>query len=93
MKWKPSYFTREQMEERRREGGRLLREGKLSKVEIARQLGVSRASVTLGEVIGSKRPKRFDRYKSVWANLKVECRTEEKAETTVETRSQASQDS
>lgn len=46
MKWKPSYFTREQMEERRREGGRLLREGKLSKAEIARQLGVSRGSVT-----------------------------------------------
>jgi len=46
MKWKPSYFTRAQMEERRREGGRLLREGKLSKAEIARQLGVSRASVT-----------------------------------------------
>jgi transposase len=46
MKWKPSYFTREQMEERRREGGRLLQEGKISKAEIARQLGVSRASVT-----------------------------------------------
>lgn len=34
------------MEERRLAGGRLLREGKLSKAEIARQLGVSRASVT-----------------------------------------------
>ena len=46
MEWKPSHFTREQMEERRLAGGRLLREGKLSKAEIARQLGVSRASVT-----------------------------------------------
>jgi putative transposase len=33
------------MEERRREGGRLLRAGKLTKAEIARQLGVSRATV------------------------------------------------
>ena len=35
------------MEERRQAGGRLLREGKLTKAEIARQLGVSRASVTV----------------------------------------------
>ena len=33
------------MEERRREGARLLRAGKLTKAEIARQLGVSRAAV------------------------------------------------
>jgi putative transposase len=33
------------MEERRKEGGRLLKAGKLSKAEIARQLGVSRATV------------------------------------------------
>lgn len=46
MTWKPSYLTREQMEERRREGGRLLRAGKLTKAEIARQLGVSRATVS-----------------------------------------------
>lgn len=45
MTWKPSYLTREQMEERRREGARLLRAGKLTKAEIARQLGVSRAAV------------------------------------------------
>ena len=45
MTWKPSYLTREQMEERRMEGGRLLKAGKLTKAEIARQLGVSRASV------------------------------------------------
>lgn len=46
MRWKPSYLTREQMEERRREGGRLLKAGKLSQAEIARQLGVSRATVS-----------------------------------------------
>ena len=46
MTWKPSYLTREQMEERRLEGGRLLKAGKLSQAEIARKLGVSRASVS-----------------------------------------------
>lgn len=46
MIWKPSYLTREQMEERRLEGGRLLKEGKLSQAEIARHLGVSRATVS-----------------------------------------------
>jgi putative transposase len=46
MKWKPSYLSREQMEERRLEGGRLLKEGKLSQAEIARHLGVSRATVS-----------------------------------------------
>lgn len=34
------------MEERRQTGGRLLKAGKLSQAEIARQLGVSRASVS-----------------------------------------------
>lgn len=46
MTWKPSYLTREQMEERRLEGGRLLKAGKLTQAEIARQLGVSRATVS-----------------------------------------------
>jgi len=46
MTWKPSYLTREQMEERRLEGGRLLKEGKLSQAEISRHLGVSRATVS-----------------------------------------------
>ena len=46
MTWKPSYLSREQMEERRLEGGRLLKEGKLSQAEIARQLDVSRATVS-----------------------------------------------
>lgn len=34
------------MEERRQAGGRLLKAGKLSQAEIARQLGVSRASIS-----------------------------------------------
>jgi putative transposase len=46
MIWTPSKLTREQMEERRLEGGRLLKEGKLSQAEIARRLGVTRGSVT-----------------------------------------------
>jgi transposase len=39
-------LTREQMEERRLAGGRLLKSGKLSQADIARQLGVSRATVS-----------------------------------------------
>lgn len=46
MAWKPSHLTREQMEERRLAGGRMLKAGKLSQAEIARHLGVSRASVS-----------------------------------------------
>ena len=46
MTWKPSYLTREQMEERRLEGGPLLKAGKLSQAEIARHLSVSRATVS-----------------------------------------------
>jgi transposase len=46
MTWKPAYLTREQMEERRLEGGRLIKAGKLSQAEISRQLGVSRATVS-----------------------------------------------
>src|SRR5919107_1815422 len=43
--WRPAHLTPKQMEERRLEAARLLREGRLSQAEIARQLGVSRASV------------------------------------------------
>ena len=46
MTWKPSRLTRDQMEERRLKGGRLLKAGKLSQAEIARQLSVSRATVS-----------------------------------------------
>jgi putative transposase len=46
MAWKPSQLTRGQMEERRLMGGRLLQKGKQSQSEIARRLGVSRATVS-----------------------------------------------
>lgn len=46
MNWTPTRLTLEQKEERRRRGGQLLKAGKLSKAEIARQLGVSRAAVS-----------------------------------------------
>jgi transposase len=45
MKWTPTHLTLDQKEERRRRGGQLLKAGKLSQAEIARQLGVSRAAV------------------------------------------------
>ena len=45
MSWQPSKLTREQMEERRRRGAELLRANKMTKAEIARELGVSRAAV------------------------------------------------
>jgi putative transposase len=43
--WRPAHLTPEQMEERRLEAARLLRQGQLSQADIARRLGVSRASV------------------------------------------------
>ena len=46
IRWKPTRLTREQMEERRLAGGRLLKAKKLQQAEIARRLGVSRAAVT-----------------------------------------------
>jgi len=46
MEWKPKRLTRQQMEERRRAGGQLLKAGRLSLAEIARRLGVSRAAVS-----------------------------------------------
>lgn len=45
MTWRPTTLTREQLEERRLEGARLLIEGKLSQAQIARHLGVSPVSV------------------------------------------------
>jgi len=46
MAWKPERLTREQMEERRLEGGRQLKGDRWSQAEIARQLSVSRATVS-----------------------------------------------
>lgn len=47
MSWQPTNLTREQMEERRLAGGRLLQKGKLSQSAIAVKLGVSRATVSI----------------------------------------------
>src|SRR5215213_197501 len=44
--WRPAHLTLEQMEERRLAAAALVREGRLSQADIARQLGVSRASVS-----------------------------------------------
>lgn len=46
MTWTPKKLTRQQMEERRLEGGRLLQESSLSKAQIAARLGVSRTAVS-----------------------------------------------
>ncbi len=45
MSWTPAKLTRAQLEERRLEAARLLRQGKLSQSEIARRLGVTPAAV------------------------------------------------
>lgn len=46
MTWRPEKLTRTQLFERRREGARLLKQGKLSQAEIARDLDVSGAAVS-----------------------------------------------
>jgi transposase len=46
MVWQPAQLTRGQMEERRLAAARLLRSGRLTQAQIAREVGVSRASVT-----------------------------------------------
>jgi transposase len=46
MTWRPKNLTREQMAERRAEGGRLLEAGEMKQVGIARHLGVTEASVS-----------------------------------------------
>jgi len=46
MTWEPKRLTRQQMEERRRAGARLLKAGKLSQTAIAQRLGVSRTAVS-----------------------------------------------
>jgi transposase len=45
MEWQPTRWTPAQLEERRLAAG-LLRAGRVTQAEIARRLGVSRASVT-----------------------------------------------
>lgn len=45
MSWQPQKLDKQQREERRLEGGRLLLAGKMSQAEIARHLGVSQVAV------------------------------------------------
>ena len=52
--WRPAHLTAAQMEERRLAAAVLLRQGRLSQAAIARQVGVSRASVLpLGGHVGA----------------------------------------
>jgi putative transposase len=44
--WRPAHWTPDQLEERRLAAARLLRQGRLTQAAIARQLDVSRASVS-----------------------------------------------
>ena len=46
MAFQPTHLTRAQLEERRRLGAQLLRQGQLSQAQIARRLGVSRSAVS-----------------------------------------------
>lgn len=46
MSWQPKRLTRQQMEERRLEGVKLLRQSRQTQAGIARQLGVSEAAVS-----------------------------------------------
>lgn len=46
MAWQPTHLTARQQEERRREAARLLRSGRYTQADVARELGVSQASVS-----------------------------------------------
>ena len=78
--WRPAHLTLKQMEERRLAAATLLRQGRLCQAQIARQLGVSRASVSrwattlaqegrrgLEARPSSGRPPRLD--EKAWARL------------------------
>ena len=79
MTWKPSYLTREQMEERRLEGGRLLKAGKLSKAEVARQMGVSRATVsTWAKAVEAKGIRGLRKRKAAGSKSKLNAQQKQK---------------
>lgn len=60
------------MEERRLEGGRLLKAGKLSQVEVARQLGVSRATVSdWAKIIATKGMRGLRKRKAAGTQSKL----------------------
>lgn len=65
MTWKPKRLTRQQMEERRLAGGRLLRKRRLTRTQIARRLGASRAAVSQwAKRLGSGGVRRLRAHKS-----------------------------
>lgn len=79
MTWKPSTLSREQMEERRLEGGRLLKEGKQSQAEIARHLGVSRATVSeWAKIVQAKGKRGLRRKKAPGSESKLSKTQKEK---------------
>ena len=79
MTWKPARLTREQMEERRLEGARMLKAGKLSKAEIARELGVTRGSVTAwAKAIEAGGIRRLRQQKSTGRKSKLSAEQEKK---------------
>jgi transposase len=79
MTWKPSYLTREQMEERRLEGGRLLKAGKLSQAEVARQMGVSRATVsTWAKAVEAKGIRGLRKRKAAGSKSKLNAQQKQK---------------
>jgi len=62
------------MKERRQEGGRLLKAGKLSQAEIARQLGVSRATISdWAKVVESQGIKGLKSKKAKGVESKLSC--------------------
>jgi transposase len=79
MSFRPLRLTPEQLEERRMEGARLLRAGHLSQAEIARQLDISRATVSeWAKRLASgglrrlrRRPRSGRPAKLTWAQQKV----------------------
>lgn len=79
MTWKPSYLTREQLEERRLAGGRLVKADKLSQAEIARQLGVSRATVSdWAKVVEAKGIRGLRKRKAAGSSSKLNMQQKQK---------------
>lgn len=72
MGWQPKKLTREQMEERRIEGGKLLSKGQLTQAQIARELGVSRMAVSQwAHQIASEGPKGLSRRRARGRSAKL----------------------
>lgn len=67
------------MGERRLEGGRLLKAGKLSQAEVARQMGVSRATVsTWAKTVEAKGLRGLRKRKAAGSSAKLNARQKQK---------------